>query len=336
MAFSNIKGHDKVIERLKSFLREDRLAGTYLFVGPKGIGKALMALEFAKAINCEKGSGDPCDSCASCVKIVKMEHPDVHIIDPQDSEIKIEYIRQLQSQINLKPYEARKKIFIIPAAEQLNPASASCLLKTLEEPAPNSVIILVTDKPALLFKTIISRCQIIKFSAILPGYLERLLNTDYRLEPQAAHFLAFFCEGRVGLALLWKDSDILAAKNAIIDSALSLKVSPGDYALAVEKLSPIAGGNSRNRLQQERGALRSYFNILASWFRDLYLLKIGIPAGELINLDRKDELRRVARNVKFTDIENALQQISFSLLCIEQNVNTRLLLAHLRWAIRSN
>ncbi|MCX5697770.1 MAG: DNA polymerase III subunit delta' [Candidatus Omnitrophica bacterium] len=335
MAFSNIKGHDKVIERLKGFLRENRLAGAYLFAGPKGIGKALMALEFAKAINCEKGSPDPCDSCVSCVRIDKNAHPDVHIIDPQDPEIKIEYIRQLQKEINLKPYEARKKIFIIPAAEQLNSASASCLLKTLEEPAPNSVIILVTDKPASLLKTIISRCQIIKFSAILPGYLERLLNTDYRLEPQAAHFLAYFCEGRLGHALLWKDSDILVAKNAIIDSALSPKASSGDYALAIEKLSPVSGANSRNRLEQERGALRSYFNILASWFRDIYLLKAGIPSGGLINLDRKDELRRVAGKVKFSDIENALQQISSSLLCIEQNVNTRLLLTHLRWAIRS-
>ncbi|MCX5714461.1 MAG: AAA family ATPase, partial [Candidatus Omnitrophica bacterium] len=201
MAFSNIKGHQKVIERLKGFLKENHFAGTYLFTGPKGIGKSLIAQEFAKAINCERGADEPCDICLSCLKIDKKMHPDVHLIETQDSEIKIELIRQLQSQINLKPYEGKKKIFIIPEAGLLNSASASCLLKTLEEPAANSVIILVTDKPVSLFKTIISRCQVIKFSALRTGELERLLNEDYRLKPNSAHFLAYFCEGRIGQAL---------------------------------------------------------------------------------------------------------------------------------------
>ncbi|MCX5714462.1 MAG: hypothetical protein NT033_06605, partial [Candidatus Omnitrophica bacterium] len=132
-------------------------------------------------------------------------------------------------------------------------------------------------------------------------------------------------------------SDILAVKNSIIDSALSSRSTSEDYVQAVAKLSPVsAGAHSRNRLQQDREALRSYCNILASWFRDLYLLKAGISAQELINLDRKEELARVARNAKFMDIENVLQQISSSLLYIEHNANTRLLLTNLRWAIRGN
>jgi DNA polymerase-3 subunit delta' len=336
MAFSDIIGHAKVIQRLRGFLRENRLAGAYLFTGPRGIGKSRLALEFAKAINCEQRNDEPCDSCVCCVKIAKNIHPDVHIIEAQEAEIKIEAIRQLQGQINLKPYEARKKIFIIPEAQRLNPSSASCLLKTLEEPAANSLIILITHNPALLLKTIISRCQVIKFSAILPEDLKRLLQSDYRLTARAAHFLAYFCEGRIGPALAWKDVDILTAKNAVIDSALSPQAAPHDYALAMERFSPACAEHPRRSLQHDRGALHNYFSILTSWFRDIYLLKAGMPAQGLINLDRKEELARVARKVNFADIENALQKISDSLLHIEENINTRLLLMHLKWSISSS
>ncbi|MFH1198999.1 MAG: AAA family ATPase [Candidatus Omnitrophota bacterium] len=163
MSFSDIKGQDSSLEILQGHMKNARLARGYLFLGPEGVGKVLTAKTLAKALNCKENNLDSCDKCPSCLKIESNQHPDVHIVDSEDAEIKIEDIRNLQSQISLRPYEGRFKVFIIKNAHSLNQASGNAFLKTLEESPGESVIILLSDKPNLLLKTIISRCQAIKF-----------------------------------------------------------------------------------------------------------------------------------------------------------------------------
>src|SRR4030043_1660216 len=110
MSFQEIKGQDKPIEILKNYIGLSRLSGSYLFLGEEGVGKKLAAKTLAKALNCENATLDPCDKCASCRKIEKNQHPDVHFLDTGATDsIKIEYVRQLQKDINLKAYEGKKK-----------------------------------------------------------------------------------------------------------------------------------------------------------------------------------------------------------------------------------
>ena len=330
MSFKDIKGQDTAIRLLKEYINSSRLEGSYLFAGEEGIGKKLAAKTLAKALNCENQTLDSCDSCASCLKIEKGLHPDIHIIDSstplnvnreqgqktsaQESDsIKIEYIRQLQKDINLKPYEGKKKIFIIDNAHNLTPDAASALLKILEEPSAGSLIILITSKHALLFKTIISRCKMIKFWPLQRIRLEEILKKDFLLDNNLAHYLAYSCEGRIGRALKLKDADILNGKNAVIDA----------YALAGR---PYSG-----RLSLEnRNTVREYLNILAAWFRDMYLIKIGAPYSELINLDRKQELLKLMHRYSFVGLYEIFNSISHSLLYLERNINVKLLLANLR------
>jgi len=324
MSFNLIKGQDKTIEFLKDYIRNNRLASSYLFTGPEGIGKNLVARTFAKALNCENNNLDPCNECASCLKMDKLSHPDLHLIgvssaieEDQSEAIKIEDIRQLQREINLKPYEAKTKIFIIDNAHQLTREAANALLKVLEEPPSRSVIILVTAKPALLFKTIISRCQILKFSPLPRIELKQILKKEYNFDENQAHFFAFFCEGRLGLALRLKDTDIFREKNRVID----------DFLLG-------ANSNWDTSLAQGREIIRKYLNILALWFRDIYLIKIGMPQSEIINLDRKNELLDSAKNYSFMGLDKIFKGISDSLLYLEQNVNTKLLLSNFRLALK--
>jgi len=328
MSFQDIKGQDRAISILQSYLRQQSGASSYLFIGPQGLGKFLTAKTLAKAVNCLKESTDACERCAYCLKIEKNQHPDVHIIDicafkpeeaPTDVDsqaIKIEYIRQLQKDINLKPYEARKKVFIINDAHNLTAEASNALLKTLEEPPQNSLIILVTSKADLLFKTIISRCQIIKFSPLKRSQLEEIIRRDYSLDENLAHFLAYFCEGRIGQALVLKDKGILIEKNRIIDEIILLPKPGPDY-----------------RKGPDREELRKYLNILATWFRDIYLLKIGMPHAELINFDRKKELLRSMGNYSFGALDEIIRFISDALLYLEQNINPKLLLSNLKVAI---
>ena len=312
MSFKNIQGEELPIQILQSYIKESRLSGGYLFVGPEGVGKKLTAKTLAKAVNCLEEKSDCCDACASCKKIENNQHPDVHIIESDDSEIKIEYIRQLQREINFKPYEGRKKVFIIDKAHRLNPESSNALLKVLEEPPKDSLIILVTDKPSLLFKTVISRCKILKFSALKREELEGFLKRDYGFDNDLAHFLAYFSEGRLGHALKFKDADIIRQKNRVIDRfALSPRLSLEGLAL------------------QNKEEIRSYLNILATWFRDIYLIKVGLPHSEVINSDRKTELLKVMGKFSFPDLNEIFDSISEAILQIEQNINVKLLIYNL-------
>jgi DNA polymerase-3 subunit delta' len=317
MSFQDIKGQDKSIGILQSYLRDKNAVCSYLFIGPQGLGKFLTAKTLAKTLNCLEKSEDSCDRCASCLKIEKNQHPDVHIYesDADSDAIKIEFIRQLQKEINLKAYEARKKVFIINDAHNLTAEASNCLLKTLEEPPQDSLIILVTSKPNLLFKTIISRCKIIKFFPLKRSLLKDVISREYSCDDTLAHYLAYFCEGRIGQALSLKDTDSLREKNRIIDEIVLRK--PGlEY-----------------RSGPDREQMRKYLNVLATWFRDIYLLKTGVSHSELINFDRRTELLQSMGLYSFAALDEIIRFISDALLYLEQNVNPKLLLSNLKAAL---
>jgi DNA polymerase-3 subunit delta' len=349
MSFKEIKGHDQAIYALKQDLEQGRLAASYLFLGPEGVGKRKTAVTLAKALNCQKeeldtstahpqtplsinpehyqdNTGeisvfssesrgiDSCDSCPSCLKIDAQNHPDVHWITGVTGDyIKIEDIRQLKKEIGLRPYEGKRKVFIIDNAHLFTAEASNALLKILEEPPGQASIILVSSKFALLFKTIVSRCRIIRFYPLARSGLAEILKEDYRLDALTAHFLAYFCEGRLGRGVELKDTDILKEKNKVID----------EFAL-------FSRPNEARAVIEHKETFRNYLNILSTWFRDIYMAKIGLPQTELIHLDRKADLLKVAERYNFSDLEVIMNFISDSLRYLEENINPKLLLSNLR------
>jgi DNA polymerase-3 subunit delta' len=327
MSFKDIKGQDKSIQILKEYIAHLRLGGSFLFAGEEGVGKNLVAKTLAKALNCLNADFscdkpeliDSCDHCVSCLKIESNQHPDVHMFDSGITEpIKIEEIRNLQRDINLKSYEARYRVFIFNDAHNLTAEAGNAFLKILEEPPKGSLIILISAKPNLLFKTIISRCRVLKFQPLKRQALEGILKTNYCLDNNLAHFLAYFSEGRIGRALKLKDTGIFQEKNRIID----------EFTFLSKQL--------QNSPAQTRDVVRGYFNILAGWFRDIYLIKIGMPYSELINLDRKTELLRFMNHYTFSELNEIIKSISDSLLFVEQNINIKLLLSNLKLSLKKS
>ncbi|MDD5060641.1 MAG: AAA family ATPase [Candidatus Omnitrophica bacterium] len=296
MEFCNCLGQDRSIKIIKSYVEKSSFSGAYIFSGPEGIGKKMVALAIAQELNCSNS----------------LMHPDIHIIEKGLSQIKIEDIRDIQGQANLRPYEGKMKVFIIDNAHKLNQDAANSLLKVLEEPPKDTLIILITHKPQNIIKTVLSRCKQIKFPPMPREELENILVKNYSLEKSAAHFLSYYCEGRIGLALKLKDSPLFTEKNRIFDS----------FVLAQKN-------NEYNFAGQNKEELHNFLNILASWFRDIYLLKAGMPENETIHLDRKADLARQAARFSFKQLDDIISAISGSLLYLEKNINSKLILHNL-------
>ena len=162
--WKDVIGHTKQIELLRGSIDAGKVPHAFLFSGPEGLGKAKVALEFFKALNCLKTPGDPCDTCRNCVKAQGLTHPDLIILSADDGMIQVKEVRDVISDISLKPFEARSRVIIIEPAELMNKASSNAILKTLEEPPSGTVLILISHKPVMLLPTITSRCQILRFT----------------------------------------------------------------------------------------------------------------------------------------------------------------------------
>ena len=201
-------------------VKQNKLAHAYLLVGPQDSGKTQTAIKLAQLVNCEGPEPGPCGQCAVCLKIESGNHPDVHILGGDDREsIKIEDIRFLLGRAQLKSYEARTKVFIIRDIELMTPDAANALLKTLEEPAANTLMILTTSVLEANLDTIKSRCHIVKF---LPASVNRITRflTDEGLIQQDAYFLAVFSEGCIGRVRKLVKEDIILKKQKVLDEML--------------------------------------------------------------------------------------------------------------------
>lgn len=233
MSNNKIIGHKDIIARLDQAVKSKHVASAFLFSGPDGIGKKLVALRLAQALNCHQFSArGPCQKCASCRKIAALNHLEIKIITREEKakSLKIEQVMQLQADISLRPVEADKKVYIIDDAHILTRDAANCLLKTLEEPPLDSLLILVTANPAVLLSTVRSRCQKIEFKPLPLQDVMRRLQEQGSLESDSAQFLADFAGGSLGLAQTFLEKGILE-KKAELDEFL--EGMPGEDIAAV-------------------------------------------------------------------------------------------------------
>lgn len=242
MPFSSIIGHDRTIAVLKRAIANNALAHAYLFSGEPGIGKALAAGELAAALNCQApGPDGGCGVCSSCRKVAARSHPDVHLLAPDGTEIKIDQVRQVQSDLALRPFEGRRKLLIVDSAESLNEAASNAFLKTLEEPPGESLIILVTSMPRKLLITIRSRCQELAFQPLPRATIAAVLRDRRSLDESDAWFLAGLGRGSLGRALAMEAGEERQAREQVASLLAGL---PG---MRLDELLSLADGVAKDR-----------------------------------------------------------------------------------------
>jgi DNA polymerase-3 subunit delta' len=293
----------KVLERFKKLLAASRMGHAYLFVGSKETGKTQTALAVAQLVNCESSSGSlPCGQCAPCQKISHGNHPDVMLIEKQEGSIKIDQIRSLLGRLQLKAFEAKTKVFIIRDVECMTLEAANSLLKTLEEPASNTLMILTTAVSEANLDTVRSRCHTVKFFPASRNRLQEALNAS----KETAHFLTIYTDGCIGHAKHLIENDFLSHKNQILDGFLNR--SNEDFL---------------KKMSSDKEEAKEALHIFLSVVRDAILLKSGIASSELMNADRSDAIQLLAKR-SFEELAAIYNQVINTKELLDENLNARM------------
>jgi DNA polymerase III subunit delta' len=298
----------KVLERFKRLKSYSRMAHAYLFIGPKETGKTQTALAIAQLVNCEAKDGQPCAQCPSCQKIAHGNHPDIMVIEPSEGSIKIDQIRSLLSRLQLKAFEAKTKVFILRDVENMTLEAANSLLKTLEEPASNTLMILTTATPEANLDTIRSRCHTVKFFPVSASRLQEALD----LTPAAANFLAVYTDGCLGQAKNLMEDDFILYKNQTLDALLN---QSSEEAL--------------KKLTADKEEAKEALHILLGVIRDAVLLKCGVAADELMNLDKIQSVQSLAKH-SFENLTAIYQQVIKTKELLDENLNAKMAFSILR------
>ena len=322
-----ITGHGRVISYLERSLSKDALSHAYLFTGPQHVGKMTAALLLAQAVNC-LSPDKPCGECPSCQKIADRHHPDVQVLRPltadeaedkkAKSEIVIDQVRALQHWASLPPYEGRCRVFIFEQAELLNEAAANCLLKTLEEPLPKVLLILLATSLGAVPETIASRCQHLAFRRVPAEETEELLLSRGLAADQAC-LLTRLADGAPGWALTaMADEDILAGRTERLGKLVGL-IGQG-YDERFEAAEDLAGKGAQGRSDAAE--------IIRDWqtlWRDLLFAKAGCAEG-MVNLDCREEIEAWGGRLSLADIRTFLSALAGAEDWVGYNVNPRLIL----------
>jgi DNA polymerase-3 subunit delta' len=334
----SIVGHQKIVDFLLKSISVEKYAHAYLFTGPEGIGKKTVAKLFVQSILCKKSgkkieNSIPCGKCSSCELFIKNIYPDVFVVEKavDKKNISIEQIRDLQHFLNLKSFMSSEKIALILQAESLSEEASNSLLKTLEEPYGNTIIILVSSKIDFLLPTIISRCQVIRFGLTPEKIIYKFL-IKRGLNKVTAKNLAALSQGHIGKAIkLSKLSDQLEYYDDKVEQFVGImRGNLIDGFRIINILIP-----PRAKLQDFLEELKDILIIWKSVIRDLVLLKINLN-HLIVNKIKLEKLRNLSNQFTLLKLSDYLTEISNVQFLLELNVNPKLVLENLFLKIKQN
>ncbi len=275
MSWNRVRGHDAMIEGFQRAVQRGRLAHAYLFTGPLGVGKRLFATELARALLCERNADglDACEECPSCVQVEAGTHPDFHVAarPPEALEFPIDLMRALCASFALKSARGHGKVILIDDADDLNEESANCFLKTLEEPPPRSVLILIGSSPERQLPTIVSRCQVVRFTPLSAELVDRLLRARGIEDATKRARLVRLSGGSPGLAEALADDALWAFRKAFLAGLMRSPIDTVELGQNWMEFVEEAGKESA----AQRGRAKLVVRLLVEFLDDALTVSLG-------------------------------------------------------------
>ena len=342
MPFRDVVGHVRLIKLLSRSAAGGTLPPSLLFAGPSGVGKRKSAVALAQALNCTnpQSIGDPqsevrnpqsairdpqlidaCGVCAACARIARGVHPDVLIVEPGDNgSIKIDQVRDIVDRAAYKPFEGRRRVVIVDGADALVAAAQNALLKTLEEPPPSSVFVLVTPRPDVLLPTVRSRCPQLRFRPLSADDIASVLTARGHSESEA-RAIAATADGSLGQALEASADELVEARD-IAQRVLAHVSTSRDAGRrlegAKELLAKTGSGGAGDRDQ-----LSSHLRAMASLLRDVEVLATHADERTLANPDIRPALERLTGTYHGARGVQAFGAVDRALVALDRNAGVK-------------
>ena len=310
-------GHQWAVNLLKGHIKKDTLRHAYLLTGPRGVGRRTLALRFIQALNCPTPleRGDACQTCSTCKRIERMQHPDLFVVQSEEDghTLKVDQVRDLLHSLSLSAYEARYKIALLLDFEEATTGAANALLKTLEEPPAQVILILTAENSSLLLETIVSRCEEIRLRPVPFDEIRMGLERQWGIPSQEANLLAHISGGRPGYALyLHENPQALDQRRSWLDDLAHLLSSD-----RVERFS------YAKEIAKDTKNFQSLLQVWLSFWRDVMLQAAG-SATPVTNLDRENEIAALAQKITLSEAQEVVNRLKKTQYLLNRYVNTRL------------
>lgn len=334
MPFRQLVGHRPVVELLARAVSRGTLPPSLIFAGPDGVGKRLTAIALAQALNCDhpepfaghdSDSGgrpvspgtDACGRCAACTRIARGVHAEVLVVEPGDSgTIKIDQVRDAIDRAAYRPFEGRRRVVIVDEADALVGEAQNALLKTLEEPPPATVFVLVTSRPDLLLPTVRSRCHRLRFGHLAESDVAAVLMRDHGFAAADAHAAAAASDGSVGHALRGSSDEAIDARESAA-RALHAVSGSADPRRRLDGARALAGSGEREDVWRRLLAL-------SSLLRDMSVLASQADEHVLANADLTPQLRSLLRGFDRGRTVRAFSAVDRALAALDRNASPKI------------
>lgn len=348
----NFIGNPRVVEVLKRAIEQDRMPHAMIFAGPEGIGKYTLALLITQILNCLSPENyNACGECTSCRKIaatlksrnlqceslkegrfcgtctnckLKMNrHPDVRLIEPEKTTISIGQVRELIDEVAFQPFEARYRVVILDPADQMKVEAQNSLLKTLEEPASRTIIILITTNPYKLLGTIRSRSRLLQFGEIPQDVIEQYLQSETSMDAADAHLSAALSGGSLATAMNFDTHTYREIREPALHF-ISLLLKGKDF----KDTSLLAG-----QVAKDKQAFSTWMEAVTSLLQDIYYAQIA--PDRIGQSDLREKLEEMARITPRPTLISAIEAVRKLKRDLQFNINRQLALEALFLSVSS-
>jgi len=334
MALSDVQGQPRAVHALRAALSQGTVHHAWLLTGPSGVGKELAGLGMAQALVCPEAPLVGCGRCTTCARVTRFHHPDVLWLMPEEEavrrklaarsdfdhvpsrEIRVDQVRRLQERLALRPLEAPRKVVLLTPAEAMNPQAQNAFLKTLEEPPPDTILILISASPDRLLPTLRSRCIRVTFGPLPHPFVRAEVERRLKVDAEVAEAVASLADGSLERALAL-DAELLADRRG-----------------RIERFESVTGSDLRTvlRFADEAGSSReeaeATLALLTVWVRDVAVARSG--GANLFHPELRELAARVAARLDDDALHRRFRLIDDALVAIRQrNAAPRLQLERL-------